>query len=112
MQNKSELDDCKYVIKQKEFKISELESQILELWESLCSKPEIGGGRGIVLTGALNSNPVGPLGAKPVLGEPNDQRMWAEELRKADERAAEFWNQARLYESKFRELETDLSLCR
>lgn len=106
------MDDCKYVIKQKEFKISELESQILELWESLCSKPEIGGGRGIELTGALNSNPVGPLGAKPVLGEPNDQRMWAEELRKADERAAEFWNHARLYESKFRELETDLSLCR
>ena len=29
MQNKSELDDCKYVIKQKEFKISELEDQIL-----------------------------------------------------------------------------------
>lgn len=38
--------------------------------------------------------------------------MWAEELRKADERAAEFRNQARLYESKFRELENDLSMCR
>lgn len=112
MQNTSELDDCKYVIKQKEFKISELETQILELRESLCSPPEIGGGRGIEFTGALNANPVGALNAKPVLGEPNDQRMWAEELRKADERAAEFRNQARIYESKFRELENDLSMCR
>jgi hypothetical protein len=34
-----------------------------------------------------------------VLGEPNEQRMWAEELRKADERATEFRNTSRLLET-------------
>lgn len=50
------------------------------------------------------------MGASPVLGEPNDQWMWAEELRKADERAAEFRNQAKLYESKFIELEGEITM--
>lgn len=50
------------------------------------------------------------MGASPVLGEPNDQWMWAEELRKADERAAEFRNQAKLYESKFIELEGEFTM--
>lgn len=67
-----------------------MEDKLLELKEALISQPE-NGGRGIELSGALNAN----LNiAKSVLGEPNDQRMWAEELWKADERSSEFRNQA------------------
>jgi hypothetical protein len=70
-----------------------MESAITELREALNSRPEAGrNGAGFEMTGPLNGNPVGPMHAKPVLGEPNDSKMWAEELRKADERAAEFRN--------------------
>lgn len=79
MQNKTELDDCKYVIKQKEFKISELETSLLELKEALNKRPEEGG-RGIDMSGALNSNPINPANARPALGEPSEARVWAEEL--------------------------------
>lgn len=43
------------MIKQKEFKIKELEESLLELKEALVARPE-NGGRGVELTGALNSN--------------------------------------------------------
>ena len=45
------------------------------------------------MTSALNANPVLPANARPELGVDTDAKVWAEELRRADERAQDFQNQ-------------------
>lgn len=62
------------MIKQKEFKLKELEEQLLALKEQITQ----GSVRapGIDMTGALNSN---PMLTRPV--EPNETHQWAMELR-------------------------------
>ena len=84
-QNRSELDDCKFVIKQKEVKSKELEEYILSLKEQITSGTLMA--QGIEMTGALNANP--NIGYNLRGGEASEAQQWATELRQADERLTE-----------------------
>ena len=83
-QNRSELDDCKFVIRQKEIKSKELEELILSLKEQIASGTLTG--QGIEMSGALNANP--NIGYN-VRGGESEAQQWAGELRQADERLTE-----------------------
>ncbi len=86
-QTSSELEDVKFVVRQKDIKIKDLETEILSLKESLCANPD--GSSGIEMSSALNAQGLPPSDARPALGEATDAKHWAEELRKSDEMVAD-----------------------
>ena len=57
------------------------------------------------MTSALNANPVLPANARPELGVDTDAKVWAEELRRADERAQDFQNQISALRNECSQLE-------
>jgi len=56
------------------------------------------------MTSPLNANPLEPSDARPALGEDSEAKVWAEELRKADERNAQL-------SQEMRALEADINKC-
>ena len=81
-QSKSEIEDSQFVIKQKEFKLKELEDEILSLKEAL-NNPGMEFKNGMSAAGPLQP------GALSQEGGASGEGKWKEELKKADERATE-----------------------
>lgn len=97
-QSSSEIADLRFVTQQDKLSIKRFEDEILGFKETL-AKHQIAP-EGISMTSPLNSNPIEPSDARPALGEDSEAKVWAEELRKADERNAQLSQEMRVLESE------------
>lgn len=95
-QAQAQVDDAVFAAKQKDIRIKQLETDILELQEGKVPASNASGA--MEITSALNPNPIQPAEARPELGVDTDAKVWAEELRRADERAQEFQQQIQALE--------------
>ena len=97
-QASSEIADLRFVTQQDKFTINKFEDEILLFKETL-AKHQITS-EGISMTSPLNANPIEPADARPALGEDLEAKVWAEELRKADERNAQLSQEMRQLEAE------------